>query len=79
MSIKTTHLVTKEFAKDAILHLLDKCNDDQLANILEEVIHNGFYNFMIVDEQMFEENKDQKYPLPFIDEIYYLPEYNDAH
>lgn len=50
MSIKTTHKVTKDFAIKAIMVKLHECNDNQLENILEEAIHNGFYNFRIVDD-----------------------------
>ena len=78
MSIKTTHLVTREFTLAAIRKKLEEANDSQLENILEEVIHNGFYNFQIVSEEAMEENKSQKYPDAMLTDIHYLPEYNNA-
>ncbi len=71
MSIKSTHQVTREFAIDVIQSLLHNCTDEQIANILEEAIHNGFYNFEVVGEI--------DYDIPFyLDDISNLPEYNDA-
>jgi hypothetical protein len=42
MSIKTTHSVTREFAIQAIMIKLNSCNNEQLADILEDVIHNNW-------------------------------------
>ena len=78
MSIKTTHLVTREFALEAIYKKLEEANDSQLANILEEAIHNGFYNFRVVTEETMEENKRDYYPDATLTDIHYLPKYNDA-
>lgn len=78
MSIKTTHLVTREFALAAIMKKLHEVNDRQLENILEETLHNGFYNFNIVTPEEMEENKAEKYPMPMLLSLEYLPEYNDA-
>lgn len=79
MSIKSTHYCTREFALAAIQKKLEDATDDQLANILEEIIHNGFYNFQIVTEDELEENKKSDYPTPYLTNIDSLPEYNDAH
>ncbi len=70
MSIKTTHQVTREFALAAIAVKLQSATDEQLEDILEEAIHNGFYNFVIVDKL------DSNY---ILDDITDLPEYNDAY
>lgn len=72
MSIKTTHYVTREFAVAAILTKLHTCTDEQLENILEEAIHNGFYNFLIVDKEALKKCGF------WLDDITNLPEYNDA-
>ena len=81
MSIKSTHLVTREFAIEAILQRQNdiyNLNNDQLSDLLEETLHNGFYNFRIVSEYEMIENKNEKYPIPYLDDIYNLPESNDA-
>lgn len=72
MSIKTTHYVTREFAIAAILTKLHTCTDEQLENILEEAIHNGFYNFIITTNEVL---NSSEYALT---DITNLPEYNDA-
>lgn len=99
MSIKSTHIVTREFAIQAIkkqVYLNDfACKrrvkdlkkgrklkhiaDIELEDILEEAIHNGFYNFVIVDHDSFNENKYQEYPIPYLEDITFLPDYNDTH
>lgn len=78
MSIKSTHIVTREFALQAIQLKLYGASDNQLADILEDVLHNGFYNFRIVSQEEFQENKNKKYPMPLLDDLSNLPEYNDA-
>ena len=77
MSIKSTHIITKEDCLDIIKLKLNDCTDEQLANILEEVIHNGFYNFSIVTQEEFDKNLDEEYPEPYITKDN-VPEYNDA-
>lgn len=78
MSIKTTHIVTRDFAIKAIQQELEECTDEQLSNILEEVIHNGFYNFSIVSDVEFQENLENMYPSPYLNNLDYLPECNNA-
>jgi len=81
MSIKTTHIVTREFAINAIIKKqsdLYNLSDEDLSNLLEESIHNGFYNFIIVSESEMIENKNKNCSSPYLDDIYYLPESNDA-
>ena len=81
MSIKSTHLVTREFAIKAILskqHDIYDLTNEELSYLLEESIHNGFYNFSVVSESEIEDNKHKDYPLPYLDDIYDLPERNDA-
>lgn len=54
MSIKSTHYVTRDFAIKAIEKKISEINnlsDDDLEELLEDVIHNGFYNFSIVSEE----------------------------
>ena len=77
MSIKSTHIITKEDCLDIIKLKLNDCTDKQLENILEEVIHNGFYNFSIVTQEEFDKNLDEEYPEPYITKDN-VPEYNDA-
>ena len=78
MSIKSTHRVTRQFAKEVIERKLSNVDDNQLANILEEVIHNGFYNFMIVSEEELAKEKKSEWGL-YLDDVYNLPVYNDAY
>lgn len=78
MSIKSTHAVTRQFALDAIKMKLEQTTDDQLENILEEIIHNGFYNFVIVPEQDLEKLKNSEFSR-ILDDLENLPEYNDAY
>lgn len=73
MSIKTTHNVTRDFARSVIVKKLYDLNDDQLSNILEEVIHNGFYNFRIKEEDEIDKINDF-----YFDDLENLPEYNNA-
>lgn len=72
MSIKTTHSITREFAINVILKKINDCTDEQLGNIVDEVIHNGFYNFIIVPEHIL------RYENYLLNDINNLPEYNDA-
>lgn len=78
MSIKSTHIVTREFALAAIEKKLEDATDEQLANILEEAIHNGFYNFQVVSQEEFEQDQNGKYPMPALTNLDGLPEYNNA-
>ena len=79
MSIKSTHIVTREFALAAIEKRMYQLTDEHLAQALEEVIHNGFYNFQIVSHEEMDENRQKEhFPDPFLDDLDNLPEYNDA-
>ena len=98
MGIKSTHIVTREFAIQAIKRKvyeneqsckqrikklkfgrkLKHISDWELEDILEEAIHNGFYNFSIVNQDEFDQNKLKEYPRPYLDSIDYLPNYNNA-
>lgn len=81
MSIKSTTIVTRRFAIDAILDRIDdmhNLNDVELADLLADVIHNGYYNFRIVSESELEENKKDIYSNRYIDNINDLPSRNDA-
>lgn len=78
MSIKTTHLVTRDFAIQAILRKLYDLSDAQLADMLETTLHNGFYNFSIVSDQELEDNFEKEYPTPALTDLNNLPEENDA-
>lgn len=71
MSVKTTHQVTRDFAIQAILSKIYNLSDEQLADMLESAIHNGYYNFEVVDEIDYS-------GMPYLDDITNLPEYNDA-
>lgn len=74
MSIQSTHVVTREFALTAIQYKLQSCTDEQIENILQEVIHNGFYNFNIVSETELEEVKESGPYALYIDNLHNLPE-----
>jgi hypothetical protein len=77
MSIKSTHLVTRDFAIEAIIKKqedLNSLNNEDLANLLEETIHNGYYNFCIVSQQEIEDNKTREWPRKYLDDINDLPE-----
>lgn len=79
MSIKSTHKVTREFALAAIGMKLYQMNDEQLGDILETVIHNGFYNFFVMSQFEFDKDEESDYPTPSLTDLSNLPEYNDAH
>lgn len=51
MSIKTTHTTTRELALQFIESKLSELSNDQLADVLETTVHNGFYNFTIEDRE----------------------------
>ena len=80
MSIKTTHNITREDALYIIYEVLEnrEISDEHLANILEEVIHNGFYNFRIESKEYIENDKNSAFPSPYLDRDCYIPEYNTA-
>ena len=73
---------TLNFSKTEFKYgILEKINfqpDWRLAKILEEVIHDGFMNFTIVSEEDFEANKTAEWPSPYLENLNYLPEYNNA-
>jgi hypothetical protein len=79
MSIASTYSVTREFAIEAIKKKLDDRNttDEQIANMLQEAIHNGFYNFRIEDDMDIRE-KVWNCERFYLDDIDNLPEYNEA-
>lgn len=69
MSIKTTTYVTREFAISAIkkkIDDIDNLSDSELADLLEDVIHNGFYNFIITSE---DDIQNQNYILNDLSDI----------
>ncbi len=90
MSIKTTHHVTRNFAIQAItkkmietISTLDYKNDKDLEDLLETILHNGFYNFSIVSKEQQNENiragnEDKWGGTPYLNDINNLPEENDA-
>lgn len=51
MSIKSTHLVTRELAVQYILRRIIELDNETLQNTLEEVLGNRFYNFRLVSEE----------------------------
>lgn len=84
MSIKTTHYVTRSFAQQAIakkmmekmaeIHILD---DEKLADLLEDMLHDGFKNFIVIsDEQLVNEKRRGS---PYLDDLNNLPEENNAY
>jgi len=79
MGIKSTHSVTREFAIEVIqskLSDISDLNDEDLADLLELVIHNGFYNFNIVSpEQLKQIESEGGY---ILDSMSYLPGRNNA-
>lgn len=78
MGVKSTHLVTREFAIAAIMIKLQEASDEVLADTLESVLHNGFYNFWVVSQEEFDKNKDEEFPMPTLTNLNSLPEYNNA-
>lgn len=78
MGVASTHYVTREFAIAVIMGKIHMISDKDLATVLEDVLHNGFYNFIVVDKHTFEENKRQQWPMPYLDDILNLPERNNA-
>ena len=81
MGIKTTHIVTRDFAIAAILKKQDEIyelNNEDLSELLEETLHNGFYNFRIVSDEEHQQNKYNGYPTPYLDDIANLPPRNDS-
>lgn len=69
---------------------VESASDSEVADVLDVIIHNGFFNFRVVSQSEFDENcarpskewngmfhEDMR--RPFIDNLDYLPEYNDAH
>lgn len=80
MSIKSTHLVTRYNAIKIIqqkIKEINSLNNEELSNLLEEVIHNGFCNFEVVSDEEFEEQIEQEYQRPYID-CWNVPERNNA-
>ncbi len=75
MGVKSTHLVTRDVAMQAILSKLYSMDDDRLANVLEEVVDSDFHNFHIVSREEITENLDSEYPSPCIQSVSDLPGY----
>ena len=81
MGIKSTHSVTREFATLVILKKVanGEMTDEQLEDLLETAIHNGFYNFSIVSKEELEEEKNGRFGSFYLDDLDNLPEYNDVY
>ncbi len=83
MSIKTTHLVRRADAlkliERAIYERDTPISNEQIEDILEAAIHNGFYNFVIVNDEDFEKNKTSEFSSPYMEGNDILPDYNDAY
>jgi hypothetical protein len=73
MGIKTTHYVTKETALSAIYQKFPTCSDEKLGDILDIVVDNKFTNFIVVSQEIFDANKKDKFPSPYIESIEGLP------
>lgn len=58
---------------------LKEFSDGALEYILEEAIHNGFYNFSIVSQETLEDQEGHPFGHHYLNDLDYLPEYNDAH
>lgn len=74
MGIKTTYLVTRELAIEAIKEKINNATDEQLGDILETVVDNKFYNFIIVDQEYIEIEKKNKYFVTVFESVGSLPE-----
>ena len=59
MSVKSTYYITKDVAIQIIIKKIFECNDSQLADTLESIVDSPFHNFIIVDQEDFEENKNK--------------------
>lgn len=73
MSIKTTYLVTRELAIESIVKKINNATDEQLGDILETVVDNKFYNFIIVDQSIIEIEKQNKYFVNVFESVNSLP------
>lgn len=58
MGVKSTHIITRKVATQIIMQKVFECNDYQLAETLESIVDSPYHNFRIVDEDEFEENKN---------------------
>jgi len=80
MSIATTHYVTREVALEFIIQKLGvDVSNEQLGDMLDNLVHNGFYNFQVVSQSEFDANKNREYGTPYISHIKGFPEPNDAY
>ncbi len=59
MGVKSTYIITRKVATQIIMQKIFECNDSQLADTLESIVDSPFHNFIIVDEEDFEENKNR--------------------
>jgi hypothetical protein len=69
MSVKSTHLIKKEDAINLIENKMFSLTDQQLSDIVEIIINNDFFNYSVVDNHEFGENKFAEYPDFFIDDL----------
>jgi len=73
MGIKSTHQITREFAREVIMRKLYSLTDSQLADMAETAIGNIFQNYRIVDQ--IDKSQFEMY----LDDIENLPEFNEKH
>lgn len=59
MGVKSTHYITRKVATQIILSKMMECSDTQLEDMVESVVDSPYHNFSIVDEEEFEQNKNQ--------------------
>lgn len=74
MGVKTTHYVTRKTALDAIFQKISNCPDEQLGDILDLVVDNKFVNFVVVNQEIFDENKKDRWPSPYFESPESLPD-----
>ena len=66
MSIKTTHLITREVAIQVMMSNLMKVGDRELEDMLESFPESHFRNYTICTQQEIEDDDKEKWPTPKI-------------
>jgi hypothetical protein len=74
MSVKSTHMVTRDFAISVIISKVLVMSDDDLGDALEEVLRSEYHNFVVVSQKRMRENKLKEWPDPYLDDPDNLPD-----
>lgn len=76
MGVASTYHVTRETAIKSIKKRIKHLSDEQLGDVLDNVINNRFYNFVVLPEELIEVEKKNKYFCTVIDSFEFMPEPN---